>query len=104
MENFAVSEITIGELFYGASKSARKAERLMDVEKIMSKFVVLPIFPCLSLYGDIKASLETKGERIDDFDLLIGSTALANDLILVTDNGRHLGRLPDIKLENWIER
>lgn len=104
VENFAVSEITVGELFYGASKSTRKEERLSDVEKIMRKFVVLPIFPCLPLYGDVKASLEIKGERIDDFDLLIGSTAMANDLVLVTDNVKHLGRLPNIKLENWIER
>ena len=43
VENFAVSEITVGELFYGASKSTRKEERLSDVEKIMRKFVVLPI-------------------------------------------------------------
>ena len=104
IEIFAVSEITIGELFYGASKSERKEERLKDVERIMKMFVVLPIFPALSDYGSIKASLETKGERIDDFDLLIGATAIANGLTMVTDNVKHLGRIPGIKLENWVER
>ena len=48
--------------------------------------------------------METKGERIDDFDLLIGATAIANGLTMVTDNVRHLGRIPDIELENWVER
>ena len=104
VENFAVSEITIGELFYGASKSERKEERLKDVERIMKMFVVLPIFPAWSDYGSIKASLETKGERIDDFDLLIGATAIANGLTMVTDNVKHLGRIPGIKLENWVDR
>ena len=104
IENFAVSEITIAELFYGACKSTRKEDRLKDVERIMNRFAVLPIFPCLSLYGDIKASLESGGVRLDDFDLLIGATAVANALVMVTDNVKHLGRIPDIILENWIER
>lgn len=104
LDKFAVSEITIAELFYGASKSSRKEERLQDVEKIMKKFVVLPIFPALSLYGDNRALLETEGRVIDDFDLLIGSTAIANQLTLVTDNIKHLGRIPGIKIENWVVR
>lgn len=103
-DKFAVSEITIAELYYGASKSSRKEERLKDVERIMQKFVVLPVFPVLPVYGDVKAELESKGEGLDDFDLLIGATALANNLVLVTNNTRHLGRIPGIMLEDWVKR
>ena len=52
----------------------------------------------------MKAKLEKDGNRIDDFDILIGSTAIANGMVMVTDNIKHLGRLPGIKIENWTNR
>ena len=100
-ENCYVSEITIAELYYGASKSNNKAARIKDVEFIANNFDVLPIFSALELFGDLKNKLELSGERIDDFDILIGSTAIKNNLVMVTDNVKHLGRLPGITVENW---
>ena len=100
-KNCFISEITIAELYYGASKSSNKNERIKDVEFIATKFDVLPIFPALEVFGDIKTKLESDGNRIDDFDILIGSTALVNNLVMVTDNVKHLERLPDIQIENW---
>ena len=43
-------------------------------------------------------------KMIDDFDLLIGATAIANGLILVSENEKHFVRIPEIKLENWVNR
>jgi tRNA(fMet)-specific endonuclease VapC len=40
---------------------------------------------------------------VDDFDLLIGSTAIANEMILVTNNEKHFSRLSNIQIENWIK-
>jgi tRNA(fMet)-specific endonuclease VapC len=56
------------------------------------------------LYAKEKARLKKSGIILDDFDILIGSTAIANNLILVTDNKKHLSRLSNIKIENWIKR
>lgn len=58
LSNCYVSEITIAELFYGASKSNRKEERIQDVFEILKIFKVLPIYHSLELYGDVKAHLE----------------------------------------------
>jgi tRNA(fMet)-specific endonuclease VapC len=41
---------------------------------------------------------------ISDFDLLIGCTAIENNLIMVTENLKEFERIEGIKLENWIER
>lgn len=41
---------------------------------------------------------------LDDFDLLIGANAIANNLILVTENEKHLERMSKVKIENWIIR
>lgn len=48
--------------------------------------------------------LEKQEMRIDDFDLLIGTTAVANNLTIVTDNVKHLARIPNAQIENWIVR
>ena len=69
LTNCFVSEITLAELFYGAAKNGRE-EHFKDVEMVIRMFKVLPVYPCLRLYGGMKAELEAKGMRIDEFDLL----------------------------------
>lgn len=103
-ENCYVSEITLGELYFGASFSDNKKERLKDVAFIVDRFKVISVSGTLPLFGDIKANLKRKGTLIDDFDILIGCAAIHNNLILVTDNIKHLERLPGIFIENWTVR
>ncbi len=43
------------------------------------------------------------GRPVDDFDLLIGVTAIVHDLTLVTRNTRHFTNMNDIKLVNWVD-
>ena len=50
-----------------------------------------------------KARLRTKGDIISDFDLLIGSTAISNKMIMVTRNVKEFSKLKNIQIENWIE-
>jgi len=99
-----VSEISIAELYYGASKSKRESQRYEDVELIRENFKIIPISECVFKFGQIKADLEIKGQRLDDFDLLIGVTALTHNFVMVSDNIKHLGRIPGIKIENWTQR
>ena len=35
---------------------------------------------------------------------MIRSTALAHDLIMVTGNGNHLGKIQGIQIEDWTQR
>ena len=69
-----------------------------------SSLDVIPISDSLGVFAEEKSRLRKQGEPIDDFDLLIAATAIKHKLILVTDNIRHMERVKDIKLENWIER
>jgi tRNA(fMet)-specific endonuclease VapC len=45
--------------------------------------------------------LEKVGQVIGSLDLLIAAHALAEDLILVTNNVGEFGRIRQLKLENW---
>ncbi|MFP3091188.1 hypothetical protein LQZ21_12770 [Treponema sp. TIM-1] len=52
-------------------------------------------------YAKTKSNLRKAGNTIDDFDILIGSTAIVNNLILVTNNQQHFNRIDNIIIENW---
>lgn len=49
------------------------------------------------------ALLRKAGTPVEDGDLLIGSLAIANNAILVTNNTKHLSRLQGIQIENWAQ-
>ena len=100
-ENCVVSEITIAELKYGVEKSTHKEKNRKTIETFQTKFNVIPIFPSLDIYAKEKARLKTKGKILDDFDLLIGSTAIFNNLTLITKNVSDFDRLENIEIEDW---
>lgn len=82
-------------------KVATKQNASKTLPFFENKMKVVPIYDCLETYGDAKAYLELKGTRVDDFDLLIGATAIKHNLIMVTDNIKYLGRIPNIQITNW---
>jgi tRNA(fMet)-specific endonuclease VapC len=41
---------------------------------------------------------------VEDFDLLIGSTAVQGGFTMVTENTRHFQNIEGIQLENWVVR
>ena len=101
----AVSIITIGELYYGAEKSNNHEQTLILLDELFSQLnlVVLPLdFDTIRLFAFHKSELEKKGARIEDFDLLIGSTALSNDLTLVSRNVKHFKRIKGLKVKSLI--
>lgn len=102
-ENCYVTEITIAELFYGAAKSGRP-EQFKDVDYILQAFNLMPLLPSLRLYGENKTLLEDQGLMIGEFDLLIGSCAVHNNLVMVTSNLKHFNHIPDIILEDWAQK
>jgi len=55
----------------------------------------------VELFGIYKSKLEKLGTPLDDFDLIIASCALANNMTLVTNNVRHFARIKGLKLTNW---
>ena len=102
-DNFAISEITLAELIYGAEKSQKTRKNLRVVEDFASKIEILPILTCLKLYGKEKARLRSLGRTVGDLDLFIGSTAIVNEMVMVTRNFREFKRLKGISVENWID-
>jgi tRNA(fMet)-specific endonuclease VapC len=53
------------------------------------------------MYGRIKATLERRGARIEDFDAAIAAHALSLDATLVTADVEHMTRVPGVRVEDW---
>ena len=102
LSNCFLSEITIAELKYGAENSHFPEKNAEKIFQIQQQLTVIPIFNSLDVYAREKARLRNSGKILDDFDLLIGATAIFNNLILVTRNVSDFDRLIGIEIENWI--
>lgn len=108
VENCFISELTIAELLYGIAKSApakQAANRhsLSILQKLFEGRTLL-VGTCFELYATEKVRLRALGSPVDEFDLLIGCTALAHGLTLVTRNTRHFAPIDTLTLENWIDQ
>jgi predicted nucleic acid-binding protein len=49
-------------------------------------------------FGQIRAKLKRKGQIIDDLDILIAATCLANNLVLITENQKHFKRIEELEI------
>jgi len=97
-----ISVISYGELVYGARKSKHPEKNMATANRIAELFPVIDLNKgIIEIFGEFKAKLELAGNRIDDMDLLIASTAMYMDLSLVTNNRNHFSRIDDLILENW---
>lgn len=54
--------------------------------------------------AEIYAKLRTKGDPIDDIDILTASIALSNGLALATNNENHFKRINQLEIVNWSKR
>lgn len=98
----AMCDITLYELYYGAYCSTNVSRNLEAVERLKSFIPIITSSDSFTEAAAQKARLRKDGQLIEDFDILIGCTAITTDRILVSDNDRHLGRLDGVKMENWL--
>ena len=100
----AISVISYGELVFGAHGSQRVTENLAKVYRLKEIFPLIDLTPAImDTFGALKAQLRKNGTPVEDFDLLIGATALAIGYCVVTNNQRHYTRIPGIQVVNWAE-
>ena len=107
LKNCFVSEITVLELKYGIelSKQRNGIDKSARLNEFLQTVSVIPITDALDVCAKEKIRLRLAGTPAnDDFDLLIGCTAVAGNMVMVTENVRHFRHIEGIEVENWIER
>jgi tRNA(fMet)-specific endonuclease VapC len=102
-DSIYISEVTVAELEYGNCCSSRYEENKSVLEQFLSYVNVVPFSVAIPWYAKERKRLRTIGQNIQDFDLLIGCTSVAKDLIMVTNNESHFSRIAGIQIENWVK-
>ncbi len=96
-----VPSIVLGELYYGARKSARVVENVSRVDEFARANTILPCDAVTAkAYAEIKNALRAKGRPIPENDLWIASIAKQHDLILISRDS-HFGEITGLFLEAW---
>jgi tRNA(fMet)-specific endonuclease VapC len=97
------SIVVAAELRFGAAKSgSRKLAGRVDL--ILSALDVLPLEPPADRhYAEIRQLLTRQGTPIGPNDLLIAAHARALKLTAVTANTQEFSRVPDLRVENWLD-
>lgn len=102
-QSLAVSGISRAELFYGAFRSQRVEKNLQAIQRLSTAITFIPLSnEAQQIFGRIKAALQKQGNLIEDMDILIAATAIAEDMTLVTNNQKHFQRISELKIENWL--
>ena len=98
----SVSALTVAELRFGAEhRKSKRLHRLIDA--FCSGVTVLAFDEeAAARFGTVGAALATRGEPIGQIDTLIAAHALAEDMVLVTNNLKHYSRVPGLRTENWV--
>ena len=100
--DLGVSSVAVGELRYGAQKSANPQRNHERLDVFLAEVACVNFdADAASVYGRMRATLEARGLVIGPYDLQIAAHALSLGVVLVTDNVRELRRVPALRVENW---
>ncbi len=103
LASIVLSPIVLGELEFGAEKSANRQRNLERLTELTRRLTLAPIDRrTTSQYARIRSLLEKQGRGIGANDTWIAAQALGLGAIVVTDNVGEFSRVPDLSIENWL--
>ena len=98
---FRISIITRYEILRGL-KAKQASRQITLFEERCRKSILYPLIDDIIVKAsDIYAYLYKQGLLISDADILIASTALVNNLTLITGNLEHFNRIPNLISQSW---
>jgi len=104
-EDCVISTITSYELHTGVAKCASPDKERAKVDLLLKTVIQQPFgLADAREAGRIRGLLESHGEMIGPYDVLLAAQALAAGLTLVTSNTNEFQRVPGLSVENWREQ
>jgi tRNA(fMet)-specific endonuclease VapC len=99
----ATSSIVAHELWYGVAKSQLVAQNARALTAFLSRDIAMLEYSERDAHaaGEIRTELESRGQRIGEYDTLIAGQAYARNLILVTANTSEFAQVKGLVVEDW---
>lgn len=98
-EKLAVSVISLAEILEGIYGQAEQEKRTSELKDFLTGVKLLDIDKNVAEdFARIRARLRKKSEILESLDILISATARTYNLILITGNKQHFGRVEGLKI------
>ena len=99
-----ISSITLAELRFGVSKSARRQQNQAALDQFLLPLDIAAFDELAAdSYGDVRAELESNGTPIGPLDTLIAGHGLSLNVVLVTHNMREFRRITGLRIDDWLK-
>jgi tRNA(fMet)-specific endonuclease VapC len=99
VEGLAISMVSLAEIYEGVCQSPDPLANERVLKDFLTGVSVLQVDEEIcKTFGKERARLRKQGKLIGDFDLLIASTCLHHNLILLTGNIKHFERVESLKI------
>jgi tRNA(fMet)-specific endonuclease VapC len=100
-DHIFIPSIVLGELYFGAYKSAHSAENLRRVEEFIRTSAVLVCDATTAAhYGQIKATLRQRGRPLPENDIWIAALAQQHGLTVISRD-QHFTEIESLPVEPW---
>ncbi|MBI2464520.1 type II toxin-antitoxin system VapC family toxin [Candidatus Shapirobacteria bacterium] len=95
MSERGTSIICIGEVLEGLN-----TEQIIELTKFFGSLRIYDVnLDVIFRFAELRKTLRRKGLLLENMDLLIAATCLANNLTLVTGNVKHFKRIKGLKIK-----
>jgi len=91
---WSTSIICVAEILEGVPK--KNGEMVRKMLKDMKVYEI--DWMVAETFARVRKDLREKGSLIENMDLLVASTCIANNLVLITNNKKHFSRIKGLKI------
>jgi len=103
-EEACISVITEAELLYGLAKRPQAGQLQKSVHAMLAKFDILPWNSLAAAeYAGLRARNESTGRSLGNLDMLIAAQAIAEGVVLVTNEKAFAGIQGGLSICNWAD-
>lgn len=101
LTSLCISAVTEGELLYGLAKRPEAKKLHTLVQEFLKRVDTLAWnMETASVYGKVRADMESSGKILAPVDMMIAAHALAAGAILIT-NDQAFAQTPKLCVEDW---
>ena len=98
-DGVGLSIVSLAELHEGLARSRSPDHDAEALGLFLEAVDVVPLDEAACrVFGSERARLRAEGNLIGDMDILIGATAISNNLTLLTNNTRHFERMQGLSI------
>ena len=98
-DGVGMSIVSLAELYEGVFRGSDPQGAEQQLQNFLGDVAIVPLDDDICrIFALERGRLRAEGILTDNFDLLIGSTAIRHDLTLLTNNRRHFERLQGLSI------